>query len=514
MTVKIIATSKSALFRKYQLAGALQVWGALQTLVAADLVRGISTTIIDIDTGRPITSRLTPPGRAGWPSETATKAAINAILKKYNPAYLMLLGGPDVVRHQTLNNPMLGDGDANVPSDLPYASQSAYSKDITKHLGVTHVVGRLPDLLNATSPAFLVKLIKYAATARTIPAASYKGAYGVSAEVWQNSTQMSMTAIFGSGVSPRLSPPITPPVSAALLRSRSHFINCHGDTSDFHFYGQRGTSYPTAMETPDNVGRITRGCVASVECCFGAEIYDPTPIGEMGLCCCYLADGAHGFFGSSTISYGPASGNGNADLITQFFLKEVVIRGASLGRGCLTARQQFLQAAGPVLNPTDLKTIGQFLLLGDPSIHPARAPVSAARSVARAAFGEEKADDAARIGRREELSAKGAALPQTLLTAKTRRKSPPSGGPVRRHLLQLAKQANMKRPKITSFRVDGQARPAPGAKAIGALSSPPVVHVMIQSLKAPKKLKTTPVRALIVHQYDSTLVTKQDVFSR
>jgi hypothetical protein len=83
-----------------------------------------------------------------------------------------------------------------------------------------------------------------------------------------------------------------------------------------------------------------------------------------------MASGISGFWGSSTIAYGPADANDYADLICQYFLREV-LNGASLGRACLQARQNYLQQAAP-LDPVDLKTIAQFNLLGDPSVHPVK----------------------------------------------------------------------------------------------------------------------------------------------
>lgn len=148
-----------------------------------------------------------------------------------------------------------------------------------------------------------------------------------------------------------------------------HFINCHGGPADFHFYGQKGSSYPVAHESPDIAGKILEGTVATAECCFGAELYNSfKPVQDMGICNRYLLDGAYGFFGSTSTAYGPASGNGQADIITQDFLRHV-LSGASLGRAALQARQDYV-LKNAVLDPIDLKTLSQFYLLGDPSIHP------------------------------------------------------------------------------------------------------------------------------------------------
>jgi hypothetical protein len=110
------------------------------------------------------------------------------------------------------------------------------------------------------------------------------------------------------------------------------------------------------------------GTVIAVECCYGAELYDPADSDDQaGICSTYLRDGAYGYFGSSTIAYGPSEGNGQADLICQYFLNEV-LEGASLGDATLRARHRFAQAYTH-LDPVDLKTLVQFNLLGDPSIH-------------------------------------------------------------------------------------------------------------------------------------------------
>ena len=75
--------------------------------------------------------------------------------------------------------------------------------------------------------------------------------------------------------------------------------------------------------------------MAAVECCYGAELYDSVTLSlPMPICQRYLIQGAYGYFGSSTIAYGPEEGNGAADLITQYFLL-AMLDGASLGRAAL-----------------------------------------------------------------------------------------------------------------------------------------------------------------------------------
>jgi Peptidase family C25 len=155
------------------------------------------------------------------------------------------------------------------------------------------------------------------------------------------------------------------------LQPLTHFYNCHGSPVDAKYYGQKGKDYPTAMESNDLQHKISIGTIVAAECCYGAELYNPEDEGNRNLSIAntYFKNKAIAFVGSSNIAYGPASGQGLADLITQYFIKNI-LAGASTGRAFLEARQRFLSVSGPDLDPYELKTLGQFYLLGDPSLHP------------------------------------------------------------------------------------------------------------------------------------------------
>jgi hypothetical protein len=72
--------------------------------------------------------------------------------------------------------------------------------------------------------------------------------------------------------------------------------------------------------------------------------------------------------GSTTIAYGPADGNGAADVLTQQFLLHL-LQGASVGHAALAAQQAYVEQTGQ-MDPVDLKTLAQFCAYGDPSVHP------------------------------------------------------------------------------------------------------------------------------------------------
>jgi hypothetical protein len=184
--------------------------------------------------------------------------------------------------------------------------------------------------------------------------------------MWRRSTSRSLKALFGKKAKPRLSPHDGPQWTAEELLPLWHFINCHGAPIDTHFYGQKKRSYPIAHDASLLARKITRGTVVTAECCYGSQLFDPAMATGPGIAVTYLREGAIGFMGSTTVAYGPATRNNYADLLCRFFL-ESARQGASLGRALLEARQRFVKDAAPI-NPVDLKTLAQFLLLGDPSV--------------------------------------------------------------------------------------------------------------------------------------------------
>jgi hypothetical protein len=130
------------------------------------------------------------------------------------------------------------------------------------------------------------------------------------------------------------------------------------------------------------------------------QLFDPEKLdGQRPIANTYLGAGAIAFLGSSNIAYGPSEGNDSADLITQYFLIDV-LAGASTGRALLQARQKFVHGE-KMEDPVNVKTIAQFMLLGDPSLHPCRIQGARAEAV------EGLDENAARTTRRIFLTAAG-----------------------------------------------------------------------------------------------------------
>jgi hypothetical protein len=477
---KVIATNVGALKAKYGTRYSL-VRDAIRALIDADAKRGLQTRLVALDNATDM-KRVKGAAVDGPLDEKGAKAAIDAVYKVYQPDYLLILGGPDVVPHVRLRNPMAStrddDGDPDVPSDAPYACEAGWSRRPQAFVGPTRVVGRLPDLTETNDPRYVLTLLTAAATYARRARADYRGHFAISARVWSKSTTESVANLFGPGSAVQTSPPGGPKWAKAQLAPRVHFINCHGDTLSPKFFGEGPEGHFTdAHDAAHLRSRVTKGSVVAAECCFGAELYAPAKAGgQAGIANTYLGEGAYGFFGSTNIAYGPSEGQGQADLICQYFI-EAVLKGASLGRATLEARQRFVAQFSHV-DPADLKTAVQFLLLGDPSLQPiAVTPHAFSRTrFMTHAVSKGEVESGTRTFRRERLARAGGNLSRTLGVAVPASASVPAA--VRRFLLRAARQSHLIEPEFASYRVIFPPAPTAALARMRRGQRPRSIHVV------------------------------------
>lgn len=484
-------TNYVALRSKYGQSGADEIWNAIK-LAAAPGDKRIN---------------LANPGTVPFPAVTTAtsskqnKDAVDRIYQHFSPNYIAIVGAQDVVAFQKLKNPC-NDEDGSVWGDLPYACDAAHSTDPSRFRAPTRVVGRIPDTVRGTDPAGLVGLLATAAAAVTRPASDYQDYLGISADVWKGSTSLSLSNIFGSSSKLQISPPKGPNWSASLLATRAHFINCHGVSANPNFYGQSGNSFPVAHSASHISGNISSGSVASAECCYGAELYDPAMAGgQSGICSTFLASGGYGFFGSSTIAYGPPDGNGAADLITQYFMKHV-LAGASLGRATLQAQQDFIQVSG--LDPVGLKTLSQFYLLGAPHIHPVQKPDTDSHAIDSVLMKGVSAavvdSDLARVHRRQDLVRKGRGLLNSVVYARPSARLKP-GRNVLKALQTMGENLKMEGFDLNSYSVHGGAVPK---AAFGKKVAKEIVHLLHGKIAKPNEF-FTPTAIVVVRELGGML---------
>ncbi|NLR63528.1 hypothetical protein HGH92_04335 [Chitinophaga varians] len=373
LTTKLIITNKTALQKKYgdQHQALLDDLASLQ---AADAGRQLSTRVIFLDDAAQMQACQSTPVTEVT-DEAQHKKAIDDLYRFYSPGYIMLVGAQDIVPFQRLKNLLKdNDPDSLIPSDLPYACDAPYDTDPGKFIAPTRVVGRVPDIPGVADPSYLRSLIKDILDTVSQPAQVYRPYFAASTFDWQDSTQNSLQNIFGdkNGL---LVFPGTDALNGSnwstQMMPKTHFINCHGAIYNPGYYGQKAADFPLAMRSDTITAKLSTGTIVAAECCYGGQLYDPQKNAAklMSMANSYLLNHAIAFVGASNIAYGPPTGQGLADLLTQFFLINV-LNGASTGRALLEARQRFLHEMGPTLDPFELKTAAQFYLLGDPSLQP------------------------------------------------------------------------------------------------------------------------------------------------
>ncbi len=362
---KVIISSKKNLQSKYG-RNFKTVDKLIATLIASDKKRNVETTLIYVDDSASAKKAGVKP--VASLTRQSAKNIVDDVYKKLRPVYITIFGSQDIFPFQEIQNPA-NDYDDVVPSDLPYACDSPYSNKISSFTGPTRVVGRIPDIPGKADTKYLKNVIDAIVKNKMVKSEKLMNYFAVTADVWKKSTLQSLSNMFGNNTNLKDCPPDDSPFPASELKRLTHFYNCHGAPTDSKFYGQKGNNFPTAQHAPDLERKISRGTIVAAECCYGAEVFDPASedTNSLSIANTYLKNMAVAFLGSSTVAYGPSSGNGLADLITQYFIKNI-INGSSTGSALLEARQKFLSVNGPTLDPYELKTLAQFYLLGDPSV--------------------------------------------------------------------------------------------------------------------------------------------------
>jgi peptidase C25-like protein len=513
MTDKVIVTNVSALRAKYG-RGLASIRAAIRRLIASDRTRGIQTRLVAIDSETAM-KRLGAPRVVDGGDPEQNKKAIDGVYRALQPDYLMLLGAVDVIPHQDLKNPVYeadDDPDRCAYGDLPYACDGPYSREPHEFLGATRVVGRLPDLAGASEPDYLIALLRTAARWHERDETDYLPYLAFSAQIWERSTRQSLRKAFGTADEVQLVPPNDSRWTAAQLKRLSHFINCHGADADFHFYGEERR---TGRQPPSHVstwidGKIAEGTIVAAECCYGSQLYDPELAGHQGICSTYLAGGAYALIGATTIAYGEATRNSDADLICQYFFRRV-LAGASVGRAFLEARQEFAQSA-PELDPVDLKTLAQFTLLGDPSIHPVATPAPFALRQPKRRAAAASAARVERQARRKQLMLKGDTIGRTQAAA-VRQSAVRTAGRVRSDLMKLARAAKIAQPKLLTFTVR---RPQVLAMRRGkrtgvAARARTSFHVVIGTRRMRAETHVRPVVAIVAKVVNGRVVSAREV---
>ena len=401
-SIKLSVTYRRALQSKYRVVALAKIDAALRDWIAADAKRGIRTVHVALDDAVAMAALNVPPV-TGKPNAARTKRAIDALARALTPHYIMMLGGDDVVPMFHVHNPSFdsdpnGDTDRVVPTDNPYACSRPYRAAAREsYLVPDRVVGRIPDLPcapGAGDPQWLVTPLRHATGWQPRPRSFYGLAYATCTATWRQAGLATAKVLGIPEADLMISPPTldTTPLARRRLARTLHMTKCHGSEIDARFSGQRGKSFPDILFSDTLAPRIKPGTLVSAVCCYGAQVFAPsdprnnTP-GSLPISITYLAGGAVGFMGSTKVAWVGSKEMMCADWVVASYLKKC-LEGASTGAATLEAKQDYMQfLAGQGLRPdtADEKTMIEFVLLGDPSVHPVQAATPAAPARSRSA---------------------------------------------------------------------------------------------------------------------------------
>ena len=405
MADKIILTLYSRLEAKYDAYGVADIEAKLDEYVKADAARGLTTRILYADyphrTGFGVSGvTLDFPDQSNFPPDEvdeqlddwirevnrfarAIKAVVNMAWKEWNFDYLMIVGGNDVVPFFRAENPLRqfsrDELDTTVPTDNPYGFPSLIPElDMYYFLLPELPVGRIPDIEASNDPAYLISILSKGieqAGRECRGEALIPSGWGLTAEIWE---ALSKYLAMKNQIPPshvEVAPPIGLSSFPTTLYSGSnvHYFNVHGALGTGIWYGESNKGIQDPVFGPAQIQQgstLTAGMGVVTEACYGADILG-RPM-QQSCALTYLANSCSTFVGSSTIAYGSIAPPATcADLIAKDFL-DFLMSGVSTGSSLLHAKQNLANTTSPYggLTPSEIKTLFQFSLLGDPSHHP------------------------------------------------------------------------------------------------------------------------------------------------
>ena len=156
---KIIVTNRSALQNKYGSAGFKKIQAAVKQLIAADKKRNLTSLLVFADIASVMKKAKGKPVKDPTDPEQF-KNAIDSLFNHYKPDYIMLLGATDIIPHCRFRIPIPDDDDTFIPSDVPYACETSFSRNAGDFIAPGRVLGRLPDITGVNDPSYLITLIQ------------------------------------------------------------------------------------------------------------------------------------------------------------------------------------------------------------------------------------------------------------------------------------------------------------------------------------------------------------------
>jgi hypothetical protein len=295
----------------------------------------------------------------------------------------VLIGGYDIFAPFTRTNPTfnLGDDDATVPTDTPYAAAPGQTAE---EFVPQRIIARIPDATGSADPAEFIKVLGFQAKAVTTPTPSK--VFEECASEFIAAARVVSQAISGRIRNIVSSPPATmngaPDVVRGITGAGRMHVLLHG--ADFppdwaDLYGHQGPSkvYPPAISAQQIDLCDLRGAVVTFSSCYAAMLDIGTSpasgrsdANQVALAC--LGHGAK-FVVAATRSNWISVPPGNPDALGPGLIAETwrqLLRGKKAGAAVRDARiayvRQALSTSGASERPYVFKTALQMQIYGNP----------------------------------------------------------------------------------------------------------------------------------------------------
>lgn len=289
---------------------------------------------------------------------------LKQIYRVFIPTYLMIVGDRNVIASAKWENGAR-DSDQYVDSDLPYMTLDMTSpwEGQRYHFEQSVCVARIPS----SAQAGFIEACTYFRNTMEKTNHLHDSIYGfsLSAEIWDPISRKIHTDAMTSGIY-FTSPPkgvsefdrYLPSVNGKIPNLL--YFNLHGSRHDEFWYGQIKSTYPTAF-SPKCLKNLSGAYMIGTEACYGAK---PVLSETESMLSTALKSGCLAFLGSSQIAYGQLQNPAvDADIIVGEYLKNLSL-GETAGNAYRMALAKLHCARA---NDTNIKTMAEFALYGDPS---------------------------------------------------------------------------------------------------------------------------------------------------
>lgn len=404
MKTKTIVTNKKELINKYGSDFENAIKPAIEQLIVADEKRGIKSNLFYLDESiegldLAVTDHL---------DEKQNKTVIDAICKKTDADYLLLIGGPDIIPYQKLVNPMeeisemikstfrfYPENPDIIYSDLPYSSSAPYSRHVIDYVNdIDRSAGRIGFIED--KPDTLIAALNSAVNAKAQNAEVYKDYFAIVSKFASDDLKNDnmYAESFISPLLRKIYGKIQYNISPAndwdswgqqQLNSPMHLLIGHSFPYYPYFLTQGDYNrYFIALSEESIANRIPLGTVAVTSACYGAQIYGA---GDYYTCWNYLADirseipdqkepfaerpglNSAYFKNGATAFVGSTFWGGDFKIALLFIGN--MLNGMATGDAMLAARHRFVSEP-QYINEEQLATLASYTLLGDPSVCPVK----------------------------------------------------------------------------------------------------------------------------------------------